>query len=75
MDAIGRRLNEFYNLGNVDYTKPCNNMSFIAADEIILPTGAIISILCYCYILHMYFFVNSTVLRRHPTSTCKFSSP
>lgn len=67
-----RRLKMIYNNGEIDYDTECNTMSSIAADEVLLPIGGIISLCCYFYLLHMYFFVDSSILHRHPTSKWYF---
>lgn len=53
----------------LDTSIQCDNMGDIVMSQYFLPIGAALSILCYLYLLWMYFVVKSPVLMRHPTGT------
>ncbi len=62
------RNDDFFLPNNVDYSEPCADDSNIVDGNIILPFGASLSVLCYLYLMWMYFVQQSPIFRRHPTS-------
>ncbi len=53
---------------SVDLSTKCNAESTIIYSSTIFPVGAILSLMCYMYLMWMYFIVKTPVLKRHPTS-------
>lgn len=52
---------------DLDTDIQCDDMGDVVLGKYFLPIGAGLSILCYSYLLWMYFVVKSPVLMRHPT--------
>ena len=52
----------------VDLTTKCDTESLIINSSTIFPIGAVLSLVCYLYLLWMYFVVKAPLLKRHPTS-------
>jgi hypothetical protein len=59
---------DFFLPHDPDAYEPCADDSNIQQGEVVLPLGAALSLLCYVYLLWMYFGLQSPVFRRHPTS-------
>jgi hypothetical protein len=62
------RNDDFLYPRDVDYDTACDKNSDILSNNVVLPLGGSLSIICYIYLLWMYFVVKSPVLIRHPTS-------
>lgn len=65
LDAQG---DDFLVPSDVDLNDSCDSNTDILSNKIILPLGGCLSVLCYLYLLWMYYVVKSPVLMRHPTS-------
>ena len=59
---------DFFSPRNTDTYEPCADDSNIAQGSVVLPIGAALSVLCYLYLMWMYFVLQSPIFKRHPTS-------
>lgn len=62
------RNDDFFYPSETDYTEPCADDSSIVYGNIVLPFGAGLSVVCYLYLMWMYFVLQSPIFKRHPTS-------
>jgi hypothetical protein len=65
-----QRSDDFLIPSNVDNDQHCDRNSDVTLNNVLLPIGGALSLLCYAYLMWMYFVVKSPILMRHPTSKC-----